>query len=203
MLANQQVIEHYECGTVRLKKEFETETEKLVCPRCRKELKELGTDYRLMGEFYKCFSCGDFFQLPYERFMCLECLKNFDLREAKRIEGIAIHEAVSQRVKELKTLQFIDEFIKRLGALESREQDFYAKVTGSFQDLSRRFGSLEETSRSIYLQQVSLEKTTSHLLSEASKKLDALEEAIKAIQKPTLKEKAIRPKGRVKRKRPK
>ena len=56
---------------------FEREGDKLVCPKCEKELKVLGADYRKIGAWHKC-SNGHLFNMPNLSHKCLECNEEFN-----------------------------------------------------------------------------------------------------------------------------
>jgi len=50
------LIEHYACGTLRRKEDFEKDG-KLICPICGGELKTEGVDYRYAGAWFTCKDC--------------------------------------------------------------------------------------------------------------------------------------------------
>ena len=72
-LIRDEVIEHYDCAHVDLSRRFETPDGRLVCPKCHKELKQLGLDYSRPGVMYECRDCGDITGSPYQRLLCLNC----------------------------------------------------------------------------------------------------------------------------------
>jgi len=51
------LIEHFHCGHLGLERDFINEY-KYTCPKCKRELKLLGTDYRNVGIKYKCLNCS-------------------------------------------------------------------------------------------------------------------------------------------------
>ncbi|MEM3125518.1 MAG: hypothetical protein QW064_03725 [Candidatus Caldarchaeum sp.] len=67
------VIEHLSCGYVDFEQQFYDKG--FVCPRCDKELKALGVDYRRAGIFYKCISCGRVTALSIKRYVCTRCMR--------------------------------------------------------------------------------------------------------------------------------
>jgi CheY-like chemotaxis protein len=73
------VIEHLLCGHLAKADAFE-KGEKLVCPKCNKQLKSMGVDYRKAGNW---FSCGNkhFFGMPWIEYQCNECGRVFPLEE--------------------------------------------------------------------------------------------------------------------------
>ncbi|RLE49945.1 MAG: hypothetical protein DRJ31_03000 [Candidatus Methanomethylicota archaeon] len=66
------LIEHYACGTLRRKEDFERDG-KLVCPICGGELKTEGVDYRYAGAWFTCRDCKKQFNMPSVRFVCRRC----------------------------------------------------------------------------------------------------------------------------------
>jgi len=58
-----QLIEHFYCGYVGLEQDF-VNGYKYICPKCKRELKLLGTDYRNAGQQYKCLDCNNIFPSP-------------------------------------------------------------------------------------------------------------------------------------------
>jgi len=75
----EKLIEHYECGNVSTEKSYEDDT----CPKCRKEIKVLGVDYKIMDNFYICNDCSEKFPEVSTDFLCLKCNKEFPLEKAK------------------------------------------------------------------------------------------------------------------------
>lgn len=65
-------IEHLNCGYVDLEERF-VEGEKLICPKCGRELRALGVDYRRPGAFFKCGSCGSVRAISEHEYICGEC----------------------------------------------------------------------------------------------------------------------------------
>jgi DNA-binding response OmpR family regulator len=62
-LSRGQLIEHFFCGNVGLDQDFKDEY-KYICPKCNRELKLLGTDYRNAGFQYRCVDCSEIFPAP-------------------------------------------------------------------------------------------------------------------------------------------
>jgi len=73
------LIEHYACGNVSKADSYQNDT----CPKCRKEIKILGVDYRVMNNFYSCNDCGDNFPEISNTFHCLKCDNKFAVENAK------------------------------------------------------------------------------------------------------------------------
>ena len=74
----QTLIEHYACGEVFPKKpQIDT------CPKCNKDIGQVGTDYREFNDYYVCNSCNDKFSRLLSKFKCLDCNNFF-------IENLAV-----------------------------------------------------------------------------------------------------------------
>ncbi|HSD04575.1 MAG TPA: response regulator [Nitrosopumilaceae archaeon] len=75
------LIEHYKCGNFSSDDSYKDN----ICPKCRKEIKVLGVDYKLLKNYYICDSCGNKFPDPTQEYLCLKCNNNFKLEQAKWI----------------------------------------------------------------------------------------------------------------------
>jgi CheY-like chemotaxis protein len=66
-----QLIEHFGCGNVALNQDYMSD-HRYICPKCKKELKLLGTDYRYAGMQYRCLDDGDTFPTPVTKWRSLQ-----------------------------------------------------------------------------------------------------------------------------------
>lgn len=66
------VIEHLTCGFIGFEGEFLIYGERILCPKCRRELK-LGKDSLKVADLYKCGNCGEVFSIPSFSHECLNC----------------------------------------------------------------------------------------------------------------------------------
>ena len=73
------LIEHFKCGNVSVEDSYKENK----CPKCQKEIKILGVDYKSMDNYYICNDCGDKFSDPYQDYMCVKCSNRFPLEKAK------------------------------------------------------------------------------------------------------------------------
>ena len=73
------LIEHYDCGNIT---EENTYTED-ICPNCKKEIKALGVDYRVMQNHYICNNCEEFFPEISIEYLCLNCENKFKIDNAR------------------------------------------------------------------------------------------------------------------------
>ncbi|MDE1725650.1 MAG: response regulator [Thaumarchaeota archaeon] len=82
------LIEHFKCGNVSIDESYTNNT----CPKCRKEIKILGVDYKAIDNYYICNDCGDKFPEPAHDYICVKCNNRFALDKAKWItsEGLKL-----------------------------------------------------------------------------------------------------------------
>jgi len=73
------LIEHYNCGNVAEARKYEND----ICPKCKKEIKLVGTDYKVLENHYVCNSCSDVFPDIGSHYLCLKCENKFKLEEAR------------------------------------------------------------------------------------------------------------------------
>ena len=75
------LIEHIPCGYIEIEERFRKE-DKLVCPRCRKELTRPDVDYRKAGVWCACNECDKSFDIPVPAHFCRDCRKGFTFEES-------------------------------------------------------------------------------------------------------------------------
>ena len=73
------LIEHYDCGNITEDNTYANDK----CPNCKKEIKALGVDYRVMKNHYICNDCKEFFPEISFAYFCLKCENKFKLEDAK------------------------------------------------------------------------------------------------------------------------
>jgi len=66
------VIEHYSCGHVDMYSLFERGIN-LTCPKCDENLRQIGEDYRKVGNWIHCRKCGEFFGDGNLNLVCNSC----------------------------------------------------------------------------------------------------------------------------------
>lgn len=76
------ILEHFSCANIGIEDEYSA-AGKYICPKCKKELRFLGTDYRSLGINYKCNSCGEISTEVTLKWQCLKCSVLFAQDEAK------------------------------------------------------------------------------------------------------------------------
>ena len=77
------LIEHYDCGTIRPENAFDDDK----CPQCKKELKALGVDYKIMPSVFICNSCTEKFSDPEMIFNCIKCGNKFEFTDASWVNS--------------------------------------------------------------------------------------------------------------------
>jgi len=107
-------IEHLECGYVGQEEDFKTERG-YVCPKCGKELKQIGVDYSRVGTFYKCHDCKETFSEPTNMLRCMKCGAIFPQDEAveKTIYSYTFNEAMRNKILlQIKPKRFIEKLLR-------------------------------------------------------------------------------------------
>jgi len=75
------LIEHIPCGYIDTEDRFLAE-DKLVCPKCGKELIKPDVDYRKAGVWCSCNDCGKSFDIPVPSHFCRDCHQSFTFEDA-------------------------------------------------------------------------------------------------------------------------
>jgi CheY-like chemotaxis protein len=81
-----QLVEHYSCGYVGLDRDFKQES-RYVCPKCRKDLRLIGTDYRNVGIHYRCQDCNEVFTVPIVKWRNMKTRKIWTAEELREVEA--------------------------------------------------------------------------------------------------------------------
>jgi hypothetical protein len=122
------ILEHFACKYVGVEDEF-TAKGRYICPRCKMEMRTLGSDYRSQGVLYKCRDCSEVFSVPFLKWRCLKCSTLVDEDEVGEIVIYAYSFDETKRnwlEFELKPKARFVEFLKQYG-YEVQEN---AKVKG-------------------------------------------------------------------------
>jgi len=91
------IIEHFKCGTIDREENFKRNGE-LICPVCNSKLEAVGKDYRVVGVWCECRSCGNSFDNPEIEHECLKCGSQFTFKDAVYRDIFIYY--VSDKVKE-------------------------------------------------------------------------------------------------------
>ncbi|MBN1160715.1 MAG: restriction endonuclease [Dehalococcoidales bacterium] len=116
-LTRGQLIEHFACGHIGLEEEFMHGLNQ-ICPKCRRELKLIGTDYRKPGLRYICGSCHGVFPAPVIKCRCLKTGEIYRLEELEYVplSSYSLNESSRKRLEfELEPKKRLIEYLDRLG----------------------------------------------------------------------------------------
>src|SRR4030043_298589 len=83
-IAKGRILEHLSCRNNSLEEDYGNNG-KYICPKCRQELRFLGTDYQSLGINYKCRECGGISKDAAFNMQCLQCSNLFPEEEAKEL----------------------------------------------------------------------------------------------------------------------
>lgn len=122
------VLEHFPCGHVAPEEVFATE-KGYFCPKCKKELKAIGADYRSLGMHYRCQNCDGVYASPTEEYHCFKCQAYFPKCEARGVilYSYIFNEVARPRIEaELKPKRLLVESLSKAGYQTASP----AKVTG-------------------------------------------------------------------------
>lgn len=78
-LSKDLLVEHLSDGTIAPLSNYKKGGTGLICPSCKKPVNE--RDYRTVGVWYSCLSCGKQFDTPKNSYLCLSCGKRFNTQE--------------------------------------------------------------------------------------------------------------------------
>ncbi|MDW8039847.1 MAG: hypothetical protein RMJ03_00280 [Nitrososphaerota archaeon] len=93
------LIEHVKCGYMDVEENFRKDG-KLVCPRCREELKKPDVDFRKAGIWCTCQECGKSFDIPVPKHLCRNCQSEFTFEdlEIKDVHAYTLSEGVKDEI---------------------------------------------------------------------------------------------------------
>jgi DNA-binding response OmpR family regulator len=80
-----QLVEHFSCGFVGLDRDFKQDS-RYVCPKCRKDMRLIGTDYRNVGIHYRCQDCNEVFTTPVIKWRNMKTRKVWNPEELHEVE---------------------------------------------------------------------------------------------------------------------
>jgi CheY-like chemotaxis protein len=116
-LTRGQLIEHFACGHIGLEDEFMRGSNQ-VCPKCHRELKLIGTDYRKPGMRYICGSCHGIFPSPVVKSRCLKTGEIYRLEDLHYISiySYSLNESYRKKLEfELEPKKQLIDYLVRLG----------------------------------------------------------------------------------------
>lgn len=77
------LIEHYDCGNISNEDTYEDD----LCPQCKKEIKILGVDFKVMANLFTCVDCTYTFPDPSIEVLCLKCGNKFSFSDANWVQS--------------------------------------------------------------------------------------------------------------------
>lgn len=115
------VIEHNKCGHSDLEENFviQSKEDKMICPKCNKELRLIGVDYFRLESAFKCKHCSMVFSNPLQEYDCTEC--NLSEIKLQELGWAPIHNysLIQSKIPEIKrnlvTLDDIERFLENEG----------------------------------------------------------------------------------------
>jgi CheY-like chemotaxis protein len=116
-LARGQLVEHFACGHIGLEEEF-AQGFNQVCPKCHRELKLIGTDYRKPGLRYVCNSCHGIFPAPTIKNRSIKTGKVYPLEQLHYINiySYTLNETYRQKLEfEMEPKKQLIDYLIRLG----------------------------------------------------------------------------------------
>jgi hypothetical protein len=111
------VIEHFICGHIDFEEKFSKE-DKLICPKCLKELRQIGVDHRRTSVAFSCRDCKEIFGAPSPIHVCQNCGNVFSVEDAiwEDVYAYSLNEAMKTEIEEnVQTLTELKQFLKLAG----------------------------------------------------------------------------------------
>ena len=148
----ERVLHHFRCGYTGIESEFGSGLE-LSCPKCRRELFQLGQDFDRPHETYVCKQCESLFEEPHVGAQCLSCatvsagheapqrsIFTYSLTplsnravELGRLTGLEVDSILYDAELKIATRDFLEFEIKRELVRLSRHATAFSTATISFE----------------------------------------------------------------------
>lgn len=148
----ERVLHHFRCGYTGIESEFGQGLE-LSCPKCRRELFQLGQDFDRPHETYVCKQCESLFEEPHIGAQCLACGTTSAGHEAPqrsintysptplanravelgRLSGLEVDSILYDAELKIATRDFLEFEIKRELVRLSRHATAFSTATISFE----------------------------------------------------------------------
>ena len=90
-IAAVETLVHFRCAFVGPASMFLEDAMGRRCPKCRRILQELGTDFASPGDSFSCRACNATFQVPDVGALCLSCGARFAADEMKAIKSREVY----------------------------------------------------------------------------------------------------------------
>jgi len=116
-LSRNNALEHLPCGHVDFEGEFKKGNQ-FACPKCGKELRQIGVDYLRLGVLHKCRDCNETFHETLDQLRCMKCMSIFSQAEVKEkdLYAYTLNEAMREKVLiEIRPKRQIEDILKKWG----------------------------------------------------------------------------------------
>lgn len=116
-LTRGQLVEHFVCGNVGLDGDYKS-GHAYVCPKCHRELKLVGTDYRNLGIRYRCSDCHEVFATPVTKWRNYKTSKIWTTEQLRQVDLCSYNLITDKRdwlEFQLQPKAQLIEFLKRQG----------------------------------------------------------------------------------------
>jgi hypothetical protein len=85
-LQSSPLLHHFRCAHQGLERDFRRDDDRLICPKCSRELRHYGSDHEQSGTIIECASCGNTEQEALVGFVCLDCAAHFDSKSMRTVD---------------------------------------------------------------------------------------------------------------------
>jgi CheY-like chemotaxis protein len=114
------IIEHNKCGHADLERAFgDNYDNKMICPKCNRELKLIGVDYFRLESAFKCRRCSNIMSLPYYMYDCNNCnnseIRPADLSWKQLYKYSLVQSKVAEVKKDLTTFDKVEKYLLEMG----------------------------------------------------------------------------------------
>ncbi|MBV9977010.1 MAG: response regulator [Hyphomicrobiales bacterium] len=99
------LLHHFKCAHQGPEEEFRSGS-RLLCPKCRKELRHYGGDYDKSGRVLRCSPCGTCSSEPAIGFSCMDCGTHMDGDATPKRDLFAYH--MTPRARQTVTRSLVD-----------------------------------------------------------------------------------------------
>lgn len=146
-LGKGEAVEHYKCSKVNFYNKF-VKGERLVCPDCDGELKQLGVDYQKISNWILCKECNEYFGEPNLQFFCNDCNMSYTPNQAiwEKENKIVTNK---KRIREV--IQRVDIITEFIDIFESRNMYVLSNSEILFKGNTKRFDIIVYKKRSDYI----------------------------------------------------
>jgi len=156
------LIHHFHCAALLPEDEFRQGVA-LICPKCRRQLRNYGKDYDRPGSAYICNTCDNTSSELEVGFICLDCNARMDGEAAERVDlysysltdaGIALLEGRAAALDETMPISLQREIARVHGTANEQAAVAEIRFFGKDELIARHGRSVYEKSRDLFLEDV-------------------------------------------------